>query len=767
MSTESPGPGPPPSPGRPPAEAPDKTLPTQARYGDAPTLPTAGAEPGASAPGPVAPVRVPGYEVLRELGRGGMGVVYLARQEGLNRHVALKMILHGAHAGAEGLARFRAEAQAIARLQHPNIVQVYAVGEQDGLPFFALELCPGGSLAQRFAAGPLPAEAAAGLVSRLARAVHAAHQAGIVHRDLKPANVLLAIDGTPKVSDFGLAKQLGAAGDQTRSGAILGTPNYMAPEQAAGHNRAVTPATDVYALGAILYEALAGRPPFQAATLVETLEQVIRQEPPGPRRLRGDVPADLEAVALQCLEKAPGRRYASAAELADDLDRWQRGEPVQARRQGMLYRLGKRLRKRRRLLVAAAAAALALAALWFGLADGGYSVPGSQGVRRWLDRREWSVFRPAPSAARLRAAAADQRRALARHLLESAMTADGWSLPERTAKAHTDAWTQAQTVAALCATPEADRDRLPRFVPTLDRLFEPNPVCDPFIPGYGWPNYNDGEPSAEASAWALSAFARALTLPGLVPAAERGRLLGRLDQVQTALDNCRSRDRPSGRPTGGWNLFPHQEDPAAANAYITLLVGQGLLELRRADLPWHRSREERDLLLAETLRWLLARFNGRGWATPSRQAEELNDGLTLQVFATLLRAEADGLVQLPGPLLAQVPHHLAECGTRPLDYQITVALFGGQPFRNHLGKTVPRPQRPVRLLWHPWALATAALWERRCERTGAPHDEVVRTRRVLGHLVLTLGDAAVEEAKTGYTYVVAETLLALTALDPP
>jgi hypothetical protein len=522
------------------------------------------------------------------------------------------------------------------------------------LPFFALELCPGGSLAQRFAAGPLPAAAAAGLVSRLARAVHAAHQAGLIHRDLKPGNVLLAADGTPKVSDFGLAKQLGA-GDRTRSGAILGTPNYMAPEQAAGHNRAVTPASDVYALGAILYEALTGRPPFQAATLLETLEQVLRQEPPGPRRLRADVPADLEAVALQCLEKAPGRRYASAAELADDLDRWQRGEPVRARRQGALYRLGKRLRKQRQKLLAAAAAAVALAALWFGLADGGYPVPGSRGVQRWLDRRERSVFRPAPSAARLRAAAADQRRALARHLLQTAMTADGWVLTDRATKDHTDAWAQTQTTAALFAAPEADRDRLPRCVQTLHRLFEPNPVCDPFIPGYGWPNYNDGEPSAEASTWALSAFAWALTPPGLVSAAERGRLLGRLDQVQTALDHCRSRDRRSGRPTGGWNLFPHQEDPGAGNAYITVLVCQGLLELRRADLPWHQSREDRDLLLAETVGWLLARFDGRGWATPSRQAEELNDGLTLQIFATLLRAEADGRVQLPGPCSTRSP----------------------------------------------------------------------------------------------------------------
>jgi len=159
-------------------------------------------------------------------------------------------------------------------------------------------------------------------------------------------------------------------------------------------------------------------------------------------------------------------------------------------------------------------------------------------------------------------------------------------------------------------------------------------------------------------------------------------------------------------------------------------------------------------------------FDGRGWTAPGRQADEFNDGLTLEIFATLLRAEADGLVELPGPLLDQLPRHLAECGTRQLNHPITVALFGA-PFRNPLGKAVPRPQRPVRMLWHPWAIHCAARWMRRCQRTGAPHDEVVRTRRVLRHLVLTLGEAAVEEAKTGYTYVISETLIGLTAIDPP
>jgi serine/threonine-protein kinase len=200
-----------------------------------------------TAPGAGELPHVPGYEILGELGRGGMGVVYQARQRGLNRVVALKMVLAGGHAGAQERARFRAEAEAVARLQHPNIVQVFAVGEHDRLPFFSLEYCPGGSLAQRLQGAPLPPREAADLLARLARAVHAAHQSQVIHRDLKPANVLLAADGTPKVTDFGLAKRLDEAG-QTQSGAVMGTPSYMAPEQARGKTREVGPAADIYAL---------------------------------------------------------------------------------------------------------------------------------------------------------------------------------------------------------------------------------------------------------------------------------------------------------------------------------------------------------------------------------------------------------------------------------------------------------------------------------------------------------------------------------------
>jgi serine/threonine protein kinase len=216
---------------------------------------------------------LPGYEVLGLLGRGGMGVVYKAQQKSLNRLVALKMIVSGAHASEQEVARFRAEAGAVARLQHPNIVQIYEVGEHDGKPFFSLELVDGGSLAERLNGTPLPGRQAAELIKTLARSAQAAHERGIVHRDLKPANVLLTADGTPKITDFGLAKRLDVSTGQTQSGTILGTYSYMAPEQASGKNREVGPAADVWALGAILYECLTGRPPFNGPTIIGILRR--------------------------------------------------------------------------------------------------------------------------------------------------------------------------------------------------------------------------------------------------------------------------------------------------------------------------------------------------------------------------------------------------------------------------------------------------------------------------------------------------------------
>jgi S1-C subfamily serine protease/tRNA A-37 threonylcarbamoyl transferase component Bud32 len=284
-----------------------------------------------------------------------MGVVYKARQTKLDRLVALKMILAGGHAGQADLTRFITEAEAVARLQHANVVLIYEVGEHGGLPYFSLEFCPGGSLDRKFAGTPLPPREAAALAETLARAMQAAHAKGVIHRDLKPANVLLAEDGTPKITDFGLAKKLDASARHTASGAIMGSPSYMAPEQASARKNEVGPATDVWGLGAILYELLTGRPPFHADTFVDAIFRVLHDDVVPPSRLRPKVvPPGLESICLRCLEKDPARRYQTAEELAEDLGRWLRGEPVVAHKGSLSYTCQAFLRRHRRGVGAAA-----------------------------------------------------------------------------------------------------------------------------------------------------------------------------------------------------------------------------------------------------------------------------------------------------------------------------------------------------------------------------------------------------------------------------
>jgi tRNA A-37 threonylcarbamoyl transferase component Bud32 len=305
------------------------------------------------------------YQLLAQIGQGGMGIVYKARQAHLQRPVALKLVLAGAFAGEEALARFRVEAQAVARLQHPNVIQIFDYGEHQGQPYFSMEFLEGGSLARKLAGVPQAPAEAARMVQTLARAVHAAHRQRIVHRDLKPANVLLTADGTPKISDFGLAKLLDDEQSHTQSEAVLGTPSYMAPEQARGDTRAIGPLVDVYALGAILYELLSGRPPYRGANRAETLELVKSQELVPPSRHCPRIPRGLEAICLKSLEKSPARRYPSAEDLAEDLARWLRGEAPLVRPARWPVRLGRTARRHPLVsgtlaaLVAGLAAALA------------------------------------------------------------------------------------------------------------------------------------------------------------------------------------------------------------------------------------------------------------------------------------------------------------------------------------------------------------------------------------------------------------------------
>jgi hypothetical protein len=285
------------------------------------------------------------YEILAEIGRGGMGVVYRVRQQSLNRVVALKMLLPGSLATAADLQRFRTEAEATAGLRHPNIVTVHEVGEFDSCHYYSMDFIDGVSLAQRLSEGPLPGRVAARYVLAVARAMHHAHQHGILHRDLKPSNILIDRNDEPHVTDFGLAKRLHADRGQTRTGAVLGTPGYMAPEQAAGRTRDLGPATDVYGLGAVLYECLTGRPPFHAETAVDTMMQVVERDPAPPSLLNPNVERDLQTICLKCLEKDPRNRYASAEAVAEDLRRFLDGESISASSVNLLEYLGRTLER--------------------------------------------------------------------------------------------------------------------------------------------------------------------------------------------------------------------------------------------------------------------------------------------------------------------------------------------------------------------------------------------------------------------------------------
>jgi serine/threonine-protein kinase len=285
------------------------------------------------------------YDQLEEIARGAMGVVFRARQKSLNRPVAIKMMLGGRWASADDLHRFRNEAEAAASMDHPNIVSIYEVGSHEGHPYLTMRLIEGGTLTDHLPRLVRDVRAVAELMVKVARAVDYAHQRGILHRDLKPGNILLDQQGEPHVADFGLAKRVTEEGALTTSGAIVGTPWYMSQEQAGGQTRGLTTSTEVYSLGVILYELLTGRVPFRGADVLDTLLQVRQNAPVPPRALNERIDADLETIVLKCLRKEPGQRYGTAAALADDLERWLRGEEIQARRTGMAERLARWVRR--------------------------------------------------------------------------------------------------------------------------------------------------------------------------------------------------------------------------------------------------------------------------------------------------------------------------------------------------------------------------------------------------------------------------------------
>jgi hypothetical protein len=346
-------------------------------------------------------VSIPGYQIESVLGRGAFGVVYKATQSGLNRIVALKMLIAGPYASSAARARFLLEAESVAALEHPHVVKVFAFGEEGGHPYLAMEFLPGGTLDERIRkGGPLPAKEATELLAKLAGAVAHAHSHGVVHRDIKPLNVLLTDEGEPRLTDFGLAKVGRADQNLSVTGQVLGTPAYMAPEQAAGKVHEVGTAADVYALGAVLYDVLTGRPPFVGDSVAVTLQQVLSEEPQRPRTLIASIPPDLETICLKCLEKDPKKRYATAQTVADDLNHFLSGEPITARPARSLERAAKWVKRNKGLTVAAATVILALAV---GSAVAiGFGVQSSRDAERAKEEAE-RADREAAEAKRLEA----------------------------------------------------------------------------------------------------------------------------------------------------------------------------------------------------------------------------------------------------------------------------------------------------------------------------------------------------------------------------
>src|SRR6516225_8372250 len=314
----------------------------------------------------VAGLRFADYLLEQEIAHGGTGVVYRARQLSLGRTVAVKLLLLGRYSSAESVERFRREARSVAALRHPNIVAIHEIGEHEGQQFFSMDYVEGQNLAEAVRAGPLDPRRSAEIVRAIAQAIHFAHEHGVLHRDLKPSNVLLDEFEQVRITDFGLAKRLDGSSDLTVTGQVVGTPNYLSPEQAAGEHAALGPASDVYSIGALMYELLTGRPPFLSNSLQETLSRIQNNEPVSPRALNPALHRDLETICLKCLQKEPERRYGSAQALAEDLGRWLRHEPILARPIGTIERLKKWTRRNPRTAILVLLSSLAVVAFFVG-----------------------------------------------------------------------------------------------------------------------------------------------------------------------------------------------------------------------------------------------------------------------------------------------------------------------------------------------------------------------------------------------------------------
>jgi serine/threonine protein kinase len=720
---------------------------------------------------------LPGYQILDEVGRGGMGVVYKARQLSLNRLVALKTFVPGEKIRPDDLARFKIEAEAVARLQHPNIVQIYEVGERNDRPYLSLEFLGGGSLEDKIQEGrPWPANDAAQLVEMLARAVYVAHQRSVIHRDLKPSNILFAsltghervYDPTrmvPKIVDFGLARCLESVGPRlTKRGTVLGTPAYMAPEQAAGKSEAIGPATDIHALGTILYELLTGQPPFDANSVYDTLRMVIRQPPTPPHVFHPGTPPALEEICLKCLEKDPADRYPSAEALADDLRRFQDNQPIRATLRPRTPSAPPVAPTTRRFywaigFILVAVAIVAVLHLW-----SDRTTPAPNGTNGGSS----GEVKPKPiTEADVRAKAAELRPLLLKALVK-ARTPDGWILarlgPDADPAKDEEVWAHSQALGDIFLSPDLPTEELAVWVPGLELPFAPGQQLEAKGVNFGWRAFGHADypisPPALQTALALTA---ALARPGLLRGEPRERCLKHLRDAQAVL--ALYRPEPF---TGGWNMFPQQKDPRKNCDAVTGMALQLLLELRKAGLPWEGSEASRDELLAATVRWVDREFDAAadppGWRERGAFQAITGDGLTLMFYALRLRADLEAGIAVPPEMMEKIPVHLRRCTERDADYPAapTVLIL---PFRNYNGEDVTQ-QQVITTHWYRWAIATSVLWLRHAEKRTVPTATVDGVRRALAHLVVTIGPRVVENSLGGSTFIAGANLNGLSQIPP-